>query len=79
MDKHRQESQLDFARRYAREGEERVGHLNRLIERTRVLGKPTDELERLLAEYRDWLHLARLYLHYQEAEANSVDRAKKPD
>ena len=55
MDLKRQESQLEIARRYVRDGEERIARLNDLIAETRALAKPTDELEDLLARYRDWL------------------------
>ena len=58
MDQKRQESQLEIARRYVRDGEERIARLNDLIAETRALAKPTDELEDLLARYRDWLELA---------------------
>ena len=60
MDQKRQESQLEIARRYVRDGEERIARLNDLIAETRALAKPTDELEDLLARYRDWLELASL-------------------
>jgi hypothetical protein len=69
MDQQRQESQLEIARRYVRQGEERIARLRKLIEYSRTLEQPTDDLERLLARYRDWLETARLYLEVQESEA----------
>lgn len=69
MDQKRQQTSLELARRYVRDGEQRIVRLNQLIEHARTLGEPTDDLERLLTRYQEWLELARLYLEHQESEA----------
>jgi len=71
MDQKRQQTSLELARRYVRDGEQRIVRLNQLIEHARTLGKPTDDLERLLVRYQEWLELARLYLEHQESEARN--------
>ena len=66
---HPKETLLEQARRYAREAEERVTRLVELIALVRAIGKPVDDLERLLDQYNEWLALARTFEENVEKEA----------
>jgi hypothetical protein len=55
------------------EAKDRIARITALIARVRALGKPVDDLERLLAEYREWLRLAQV--HESESHRTTASRA----
>lgn len=70
MDEPRHENRLEQARRYVREAEHRIARLTQLIADVRALGKPVDDLERLLAQYYEWLRVAQVNQMHEEKEAS---------
>lgn len=82
MDFDRQETRLERARRYVREGKERIERLNRHIEDVRAREHPTEQLERLLDQYYEWLLLAQRQLmdeENDEARQSTEPHSSRPE
>lgn len=82
MHQDRQETRLERARRYVREGEERIERITRFIEDVRAREHPTEHLERLLDQYYEWLLLAQRHLMDEKNEVarqSTEPHSSKPE